>query len=123
MTFFLSHWRAVLIGGAALLALATIGIYRAQLGACKAERAEIKRAYEILTRSVQVQNEAIQTLEKKSAETARRAASLRAQAQGATQVARDKADALERVLAAPRPTSACPSAEAIVVVRDDLRGR
>mgnify|MGYP003351869805 CR=1 FL=1 len=90
------------------MALATIGIYRAQLGACKAERAEIKRAYEILTRSVQVQNEAIQTLEKKSAETARRAASLRAQAQGATQVARDKADALERLVDLIREAAAPP---------------
>jgi predicted nucleic acid-binding protein len=121
--FLARYWRECLIGGLLILAAAVVGISRMQVNSCRAKLAQFEGAYKALSRSVQVQNDAIQSLEKKSAETAQRAALLRAQAGEATRVAKTKADALEAVLAAPRPTSACPSFDALVVVRDDLRAR
>lgn len=114
------YWREILIGIVLLLAGAALMTTRLQLEACRTERAEFKRAYEAMARSVQIQNEAVQSLEKKSAETARRAATLRAQAEGATRVAKESADALAGFLGAPRPTSACPVSEAVALVRQDL---
>lgn len=123
MIFLARYWREVLIGGLLLLAAATVGVSRMQVNSCRAKLAQFEGAYKALSRSVQVQNDAIQSLEKKSAETVQRAATLRAQAGAATQVAKTKADALERVLEAPRVASACPAFDAVKVVRDDLRSR
>jgi hypothetical protein len=117
MPFLFANWKLILIGAAFALCAAAVGISRMQVASCKADLAQFKSAYEQLARSVQVQNDAVLVLEKKSAETARRAAQARAEAKGATEVAQRHADALAGFLGAGKGT--CN--EGIKVVRDDLR--
>jgi len=105
---------AVLFG----LAAVTVGVSRYQLAGCRADLAQFKSAYEQLARSVQAQNDAVLALEKKSAETARKAAQARAQAGKATEVAQRHAHALAGFLGASGTCS-----DAIKVVRDDLRSQ
>jgi hypothetical protein len=123
MLFLARYWRECLVGGLLLLAAAAVGVSRMQVKSCRADLKQFIAAYEQLARSVQVQNDAVLALEKKSAETARRATQARAEAKGATEVAQRHADALAGFLGAPRAPSECPSADAIKVVRDDLRSQ
>jgi multidrug resistance efflux pump len=123
MIFLARYWRELLVGGLLLLAAAAVGVSRMQVNNCRANLAQFKAAYEQLARSVQTQNDAVLALEKKAAETARRAALARVEAGKAIEVAQRHADALAGFLGAPRVPSECPSADAIKVVRDDLRSQ
>jgi low affinity Fe/Cu permease len=108
----------VAVGALLILAAVTVGVTRWQLNDCRADLAQFKAAYEQLARSVRAQNDAVLALEKKSAETARRAAQARAQAGKATEVAQRHADALAGFLGASGTCS-----DGIKVVRDDLRSQ
>lgn len=123
MIFLARYWRECLVGGLLLLAAASVGVSRMQVNSCKAKLAQFEGAYRALAKQVQVQNDAVQDLERKSAAAAARGAQARSQAAQATQVAQKSADALAAALAAPRVASECPSALALVAVRDDLRSR
>ncbi|MEK9809115.1 MAG: hypothetical protein VW362_01610 [Candidatus Nanopelagicales bacterium] len=114
------YWRECLVGGLLLLAAATVGISRMQVNACRAKVAEYEAAYNALARSVQVQNEAVQGLEKKAAAAASRAAQARSEAAGAVKVAQIRADALAARLVAPAGASECPAKDAVLIVRADL---
>lgn len=59
--------RWVLAGGALVLACAIIGWQRVQLSDCRASLAEHKAAYLMLAKQVQIQNAAVQDLERKAA--------------------------------------------------------
>ena len=114
-----------LIVGALVIAVVFgyVAFLHVRLADCRAKLAQFEGAYKALGKQIQVQNEAVQDLEKKSAAAAARGAQARSQAAQATQVAQKSADALAVALAAPRVPSECPSALALVTVRDDLRSR
>jgi len=116
-------WKALAIGAAGLTLVAWGGLNQIRLATCQVKVAKLDGAYKALSRSIQVQNEAVQDLEKKATAAASRTAQARAAAAKATNTAKQRADALAALLAAPRPISECPSADALVAVRDDLRGR
>lgn len=116
-------WKLIAIGAAVLGLVAWGGLNQIRLANCQTRVAEFEGAYKALSRSIQVQNEAVQDLEKKAAAAAARTAQARAAAAEATKTAKQRADALAALLAAPRPISACPSADALVAVRNDLRDR
>lgn len=116
-------WKWIAIGTVVLVLGSWGGINHVRLANCKVRAAEFEGAYKTLTRQIQVQNEAVQSLEKKAAAAAQRAAQARAKAAPATLVAAKSADALARVLEAPRAPSECPSGLALAAVRDDLRSR
>jgi len=123
LAFLRANWQVLAVVAVLLVAGATIGVTRFQLNSCRAKVAEFEAAYRALARSVEVQNEAVQDLEKKAAAAAARTAQARAAAAKGIEVAKQRADALAALLAAPRPMSECPSGDAIAAVRDDLRGR
>ena len=118
MMFLARYWRELLVGGLLLLAAAAVGVSRMQVKSCRADLAQFKSAYEQLARSVQVQNDAVLALEKKSAEAARRGALARSEADRAASVAKTHADALAGFLGASGTCS-----DGIKVVRDDLRSQ
>jgi len=89
----------------------------------RSELAEHKAAYQVLAHSVKTQNDSILEAERKAAEAARRGAQARAEAAGAVVVAKRSAEALTRVLGAPRAPGPCPSVDALEVVRADLADR
>ena len=123
LAFLRANWQIVAVVGVLLIAGATIGVTRFQLNSCRAKVAEFEAAYRILSRSVQVQNDAVEELEKKRAAAASRAAQARAEAAKGIAAAKQRADALAALLAAPRAMSECPAGDAIVAVRDDLRSQ
>lgn len=118
--FLLANWRVLAVVGVLLVAGAALGVSRMQLAHCRAKVAEFESAYKALARSVQVQNDAVQDLEKKAAAAASRARQARSEAEGRVRVAKDRADALAALLAAPRTTSECPAGDAVAAVRADL---
>jgi len=118
MPFLLANWKLVLLGAVLFLCAATVGVSRMQVKSCRADLAQFKSAYEQLARSVQVQNDAVLALEKKSAEAARRGALARSEADRAASVAKAHADALAGFLGASGTCS-----DGIKVVRDDLRSQ
>lgn len=111
----------IVAGIAAAVVLGYIAFLHVRLSTCRTNLAEFKVQNKALGRQIQVQNEAVLDLEKKSAAAALRGAQARSKAVQATQVAQKSADTLAGFLAAPRVTSECPSAVALVVARDDLR--
>lgn len=121
MSFLVANWRILAPLVVFIIAGAAIGISRHQLAGCRLEVAEFRRAYDLLAQSVARQNAAVLDAEKKAEETRQRAARIRAEAAGAVDVATKSADALARVLAAPRPVVECPAAAALDTVREDLR--
>lgn len=123
LPFLLGNWRTIaMVAGFAALGIA-LGVARLQLASCRAETAEFRRAYDLLAQSTQRQSDSIRAAEKKAAEAAKIGARARADAAGAVQVATRSADALARVMAAPRPGGECPQAQAVGAVRADLAGK
>lgn len=120
MMFLGAHWRILLALALLTLAGTIVGISRHQVVKCRAEVAEFRRAYDLLSQSVQRQNEAVQEVERKAAEAARRGAQARSEAAGAVDVATRSAEALARVMAGAWPVSECQAGEAALVVREDL---
>jgi len=120
MIWWLANWRMVAIAAAVGLLGLALGISRVQLSSCRLEAAEFRRAYDLLSQAVATQNAAVQAYEQKAAAAAQRGAQARREASGAIEVAQRHAEALERVLRAPRMASECPAGDALAVVRSDL---
>ena len=123
LAFLRANWQIVAVLAVLLVAGATVGVTRYQLNSCRAKLAESAAAYTSLLRSVQTQNDAVQAMEQKAAAAASRAAQARSEAAKGVAVARQRADALAALMAAPRPISDCPAGDAVVAVRDDLRNQ
>lgn len=109
--------------GAALVALLAVGAFvgfsRYQVNACRAELAEFRRAYDVLSVQVQTQAAAMSELERKAKEAASRGAQARTEAKPVVAAAQKSADALAGAMRGLRPVE-CPTKDAVRVVRDDL---
>lgn len=116
---FIFGWQAI----AALVLLAGvagfIGLSRYQLASCRAELAEFRRAYDVLSVQVQTQAVAMSELERKAKEAAQRGAQARSEAQPKVEAAQKSADALAGAMRGLRPAE-CPTKDAVRVVREDL---
>ena len=117
---FIFGWQVI----AALAALAIVGAFigfsRYQVNACRAELAEFRRAYDVLSVQVQTQAAAMSELERKAKEAASRGAQARTEAKPAVEAAQKSADALAGAMRGLRPAE-CPTARAVEVVRGDLQ--
>ena len=118
---FIFGWQAI----AALVAFAAIcgivGFSRHQVNACRAELAEFRRAYDVLTVQVQTQAAAMSELEQKAKAAARRGAQARSEAKPVVEASQKSAEALARRMSEP-PATSCPAGEGLAEVRKDLRG-
>lgn len=80
MTFLLMYWRWFLLGAFVVLCAATVGITKYQLANARAELAEYKSAYTILSKAAQDSSDSITRLEVASKDASKRAAAAVAQA-------------------------------------------
>lgn len=119
MPFLLGNWKLLLLGAVLALCAATVGISRMQVANCRAELAEFRRAYDVLSAQVQTQAAAMSELERKGKEAAQRGATARVQAAPVVEAAQKSADALARAMRGLRPAE-CQAAGAVKVVREDL---
>lgn len=120
MPFLLGNWRVLVYVGLLLVCAAAVGVTRYQLLGCRAEHAKAQANYEILAARVAEQNRAVEALEQAAKEAAAKARQARDAAAKTVRIATDKAQSLERALAAPRAPSDCPAGDAARVVRADL---
>lgn len=118
---FIFDWQVI----AALVLLAgfagIVGLSRYQLANCRAELAEFRRAYDVLTVQVQTQAAAMSELEQKAKAAARRGAQARSEAKPVVEASQKSAEALARRMSEP-PATSCPAGEGLAEVRKDLRG-
>lgn len=117
----------MMIAGTVGLLLALAGAYvqgrvdGRRIGDAKA--AEYLGAYNLLADRAKQCSAGVYEAEQRALAAAAAGRRARSEAAGAISVARQHADALGRALAAPRVVSECPSGDAVIVVRDDLRSR
>ena len=112
-------WELALGGILIAGVLAFIAVSRMQVANCRADLAEFRRAYDVLSVQVQTQAAAMGELERKGKEAAARGATARSQAQPVVEAAQKSADALAGAMRGLRPAE-CQAAGAVKVVRDDL---
>lgn len=111
--------RWVLAGGALLLSAALVGWQRVQIAECRAALAEHQAAYMTLAQQVQIQQQAMEALERKAAAARSAGLQARQRAKKVAEHARARADALAAAVAAPvAPSATC--SDALAVVRNDL---
>lgn len=120
MTFLLANWRILLYLGILLVAGAAVGVSRHQVATIRIDLAESRRAYDLLADRARACSAGVQEAEQRAREAADKGRRARQEAAGAIQVATKSAEALGRAMAAPRPASACPVAEAVQTIRADL---
>lgn len=116
--FFLG-WQIVAGLAGFALVCAIVGFSRHQVTKCRAELAEFRRAYDVLSVQVQTQAAAMSELEQKAKAAARRGAQARSEAKPVVEAAQKSADALAGAMRGLRPAE-CPTAKAVEVVRGDL---
>lgn len=119
---FVLGWQFIAAGALAAIILAYAGVMQWRLSNCKAELAEFRRAYDVLSVQVQTQAAAMSELERKAKEAASRGAQARTEAKPVVVAAQKSADALAGAMRGWRPAE-CPTKDAVRVVRDDLQSR
>lgn len=109
----------ILAGLAVAAVLGYIAFLHVRLSGCRAELAEFRRAYDVLSVQVQTQAAAMSELEQKAKAAAQRGAQARSEAKPVVEAAQKSADALAGAMRGLRPAE-CPTAKAVEVVRGDL---
>jgi cell division septum initiation protein DivIVA len=112
----------ILVGLAVAAVLGYIAFLHVRLSGCRADLAEFRRAYDVLSVQVQTQAGAMAELEAKGKEAAQRGATARVQAQPVVEAAQKSADALAGAMRGMRPAE-CPTKGAVDAVRADLAGK
>lgn len=121
------NWRALAALAIAAVLAGLILYYRGEASIAEAAAARAQRDLEIcrgerdaLRGSLARQNAAVEGMEAKAAEAARRGAQARAEAAGAVDAAVRSAEALARRMREPAGTT-CPAGEGLAIVREDWR--
>ena len=109
----------ILVGLAVAAVLGYIAFLHVRLSGCRADLAEFRRAYDVLSVQVQTQAGAMAELEAKGKEAAQRRTTARVQAKPVVEAAQKSADALAGAMRGRRPAE-CPTKDAVRVVREDL---
>lgn len=116
---FVLGWQFIAAGVLAAVVVGYAGIMHWRLANCRAENAEYKSAYKVLTVQLQTQAAEMSALEAKAKAAAQRGAQARAEAKPVVEASRRSADSLAGAMRGLRPAQ-CPTAKAVEVVRADL---
>lgn len=112
----------IIVGLAVAAVLGYVAFLHVRLSGCRAELAEFKGAYKVLSVQVQTQAAAMTELEAKAKEAVLRGAQARTQAKPVVEAAQKSADALAGAMRGLRPAE-CPTKGAVDAVRADLAGK
>lgn len=116
---FILGWQFIAAGVLAAVVAGYVVVTQIKLANCRAENAEFKRAFDVLSVQVQTQAVAMSELERRAKEAAQRGAQARSEAQPVVEAAQKSADALAGAMRGVRPAE-CPTKDAVRVVREDL---
>lgn len=117
-----SNWRAIAMLGVVIILGGGLLWYRGEAASARADLAEFKGAYDILSRSVVTQNAEVNRWKDEAEKAKQRAATAREKAAPVVEASKRSAESLGAAMRGLRP-SECPTAKAVEVVRSDLLGR